>query len=444
MTNAGIPANTDRETHTAPLTHAEDPTVPERVGGWLWVIYPVAQAALGLVWGAVLSVLLAKQIALTITDPSASAGALGLVIAAGAVVAMIATPILGRLSDRTPGRFLGRRNIWILGGSILGAAGLLFTATVENPTVLAIVWPIAILPLSGLSAALIAVLPERVPVRNRGGMSGLVGSASIVGTTAGIVVGGLTTSVFVGYLVVAIILLVVSTIFALSTRDYKPAPGSESGTVDTTIVDPVTGAVSVVTSPIQTLRQSPNFWWAFAGRFMMILGYYLTTGFGLYVLRDFIKVGDTQAAGEVYAGVQSFSLIFVLISAIGGGIIADKLDRTRLFVIISSALFVPAALILLFFPTLPGVFVANALFGFAFGAYLAVDQSLMSRVLPSKQNSARDLGILNIANSGAQIAGPALAGAIIAATGQYPILFILTAVLAAGGALVTRFIRGIR
>jgi Na+/melibiose symporter-like transporter len=50
-------------------------------------------------------------------------GALGLVTGVGALVAVVATPLAGALSDRTTSRF-GRRLPWLVGGTLLGALAL--------------------------------------------------------------------------------------------------------------------------------------------------------------------------------------------------------------------------------------------------------------------------------------------------------------------------------
>src|SRR3954467_2309977 len=50
-------------------------------------------------------------------------GALGWVSGAGALVAVIATPLAGALSDRTTSRY-GRRLPWLVGGTTLGGLAL--------------------------------------------------------------------------------------------------------------------------------------------------------------------------------------------------------------------------------------------------------------------------------------------------------------------------------
>jgi MFS family permease len=86
--------------------------------------------------------------------------------------------------------------------------------------------------------------------------------------------------------------------------------------------------------------------------------------------------------------------------------------------------------------------VAAVLFGTGFGAYLAVDQALITQVLPSAASRGKDLGLINIA-----IAGPAAVGGLLAAllvtVGHYPALFASTAVCAAVGATLVWRIKSV-
>jgi MFS family permease len=77
---------------------------------------------------------------------------------------------------------------------------------------------------------------------------------------------------------------------------------------------------------------------------------------------------------------------------------------------------------------------AAALFGVGYGAYIAVDQALITQVLPKAHDRAKDLGIINIA-----IVCPGAIGALIAAPlvslAGYPALFGATAAVAIAGAI---------
>jgi MFS family permease len=118
--------------------------------------------------------------------------------------------------------------------------------------------------------------------------------------------------------------------------------------------------------------------------------------------------------------------------------ISDRLGRRKMIVTLSGALMAAAALLLTFVETWDAAIGAAVLFGVGFGAYLAVDQALITQVLPAARDRAKDLGVINIA-----IVCPSAIGAVIAAPlvslGGYPTLYAGTAVVAiAGSVLVWR------
>jgi MFS family permease len=393
----------------------------------------LALIGIGSIWGAVLQVLMGRQVANLVDDPQAEAGRLGLVVSVGAIVAVIAQPVLGRLSDRTRVSLLGRRNVWILGGAAVSAVALLATALASSLILLAVAWAVAIIPLSGVQAALTAVLPERVPLSRRGTMSGLVGMSQVIGGVTGVGVASLAGSVLIGYAVLAAFLMATCALFALTTTD-APAPVVAQSAEQRRAAGRVPG-----------LRTHPDYWWTFFGRFMMLLAYFFIASFGLYLLRDYIEVGDgsIEDASHALVPAAAVAALLTLVSALIGGLLVDRFGKVRIFVAIASLVFVPSGAVLFFVPTYTGYLVALAILGVAFGIYTAVDQVLITRVLPGDANAARDLGILNIANAGPQVIAPVLAGSIISLTGNYRILFVIMIFLAATAATSVRFIKSV-
>jgi MFS family permease len=127
--------------------------------------------------------------------------ALAIVVTPGLIVALLANPFFGLLSDRTPGRF-GRRRPYVLIGTLvnvvgLGLMALLPTMLVGNHTgnVLA---PSLLVLMGGqmgvqfannaAAAPFHALLPDLVPQEQRGLASGIMGLAYWCGTIAGVVV----------------------------------------------------------------------------------------------------------------------------------------------------------------------------------------------------------------------------------------------------------------
>jgi MFS family permease len=102
-----------------------------------------------------------------------------------------------------------------------------------------------------------------------------------------------------------------------------------------------------------------------------------------------------------------------------------------------------AALLLTFWETWPSAMAAALLYGLGYGAYIAVDQALITQVLPKAHDRAKDLGIINIA-----IVCPGAIGALIAAPlvslAGYPALFGATAVVAIAASIGVWRIKSVR
>lgn len=405
---------------------------PQSMSRWLWLVYPLAFVGVNAVWGGVVQVLLGTQVA-QLVGPDNAPATLGIVSSVAAISSVISQPVAGFLNDRTKSRF-GRRNVWVAGASVVSVVALLATALSPSIPVLAIVWAAAMWPLNALQGALGAVLPERVPLRHRGAMSGIVGSIGFAGTFLGVAIAGLTGSVFIGYAGIAAVVLVTSLLFAFSTKDYFPSQGASAK------------AEGKSAAKLPSLRTDRDYWWTFAGRFTMLFGYFSVSAFQLYILQNYVKVGDQsiEAASAALVGLSGISTIATIIFALIGGWVSDRFARLRIFVAGATLMLVPAGLVYLLVPTYAGALIANLILGAGFGIYLAVDQALISRVLPNLDNAARDLGIMNIANAGPQIIAPVVGGALVTLIGGYQVLFWVMIAFVCLSAVFVRFIRSVR
>jgi MFS family permease len=101
------------------------------------------------------------------------------------MLAMVANPFFGKMSDRTASR-LGMRRPWMVGGLAGGSLGILVVALAPNIPVVLAGWCMAQLFFNSLLAAMVAVLPDQVPSVQRGQVSGVLGVclpvASVCGT----------------------------------------------------------------------------------------------------------------------------------------------------------------------------------------------------------------------------------------------------------------------
>ena len=70
------------------------------------------------------------------------------------------------------------------------------------------------------------------------------------------------------------------------------------------------------------------------------------------------------------------------------------------------------------------------------GAYNAVDQALNVAVLPNPNSAAKDLGIINMANTLGQVFGPMIAAVAISTMGYRSIFPVETSICVLGGLLI--------
>jgi MFS family permease len=398
-----------------------------------WV-FGLTLASLGM-WTAAQTpqqVILALQ--LQDITPKHKVVALGVATGVAAISSALATPIVGMLSDRTAhgrriGRFSGRRHRWTLIMAVLAAACLVLLALQNTVFGVALLWFAFSAFQNGEYASLSAAVPDHVPVRQRATVSGWVGMPIALGLVLGtvLVVDVLDQHLVVSYITLAILMVVLALPFVLFTPDHPLAPDHR---------DPFSWrrlAGSYWLSP----RQYPDFGWAWLTRFLSSLAIAMGTLYLLYFLRDAVHYARLFPGQTAADGLLILILIYtvcVVIASIVGGIISDRSGRRKRMVVVSSMLIAAAALLLTFSQTWSAALGAAVLFGLGYGAYIAVDQALITQVLPAARDRAKDLGIINIA-----IVCPGAIGALIAAPlvslAGYPALFGATTVVAVAASL---------
>jgi MFS family permease len=402
-----------------------EPTVRVRRG---WVaLLSLANLGLWMAFFTPIQVLLPQQIGQI--APTNKEVMLGWVTGLAALAALIANPLAGALSDRSglrlAGRKLGRRHPWTLGGAFLGALALVLLAGQHTIVGIALCWVGAQVCLNAMLATLTAAVPDRVPVDQRGAVSGWVGIPQIAGLMVGVVlVTAVASGITAGYLTVAALTVLLTLPFVLLTQDdhlsrrhRPPRRGMYSG---------------FWISP----RRYPDFAWAFVTRFAIQLGNAIGTLYLLYFLTDAVGLADPQGGVLVLILVYAVGLVA---TAVLGGALSDRSGRRKIFVIGSGVVMAAAMLVLAIWPTWPGAVTAAAILGGGFGIYVAVDAALITQVLPGAAGRAKDLGMINIANSAPQVLGPAISAPIVVHLGGYPVLYAVgAAVTLLGGVLVAK------
>ena len=408
---------------------------PTRRVGRSWIAL-IALANLGLYLGyfGPIAVLLPNQVQ-AIAGPAHKVAALGWVTGIGAAVAMISNPVAGALSDRTTSRF-GRRHPWTVCGALAGAVALVLLAGQSTIAGVIIAWCLAQAGLNAMQASVTAGVPDHVPVAQRGLVSGWIGLPQTVGVVLAVVLVTVVVTGNAGYVLIAAVVVACVLPFALTTPD-PPLPRSAR---------PPFAWRAFARSFWLSPRRYPDFAWAWLTRFAVNLGNAMALLYLLYFLRDKIHYSQLFPGQKAENGLLVLILIYtvaVVLTAVTGGVVSDRTGRRKLPVTVSGLVMAVPAVMLALWPSWPVAIASAAIIGLGFGVYLSVDQALVTQVLPSAAGRAKDLGIINIANSGPQVLAPAIAAPLVSQLGGYPTLFLSVAVITVLGSAFVWKIRSV-
>lgn len=364
-------------------------------------------------------------------DPVAKVALFGTLTAVGAVAGLVANIVFGSLSDRSRSRW-GRRNPWILAGGFVAAASLAGMSLTGVFGLLVLCYVGFQIGLNALLAPLAAVLPDRVPLARRGLASALIGFGTLVAQSLGAVVGAaFLTEVRTGLAIVPWIVAVTSVIFFIFARDKsnleQPKIRVSWGEVLGTFRIPL----------------DRDYLLALFGRLALLLAFYCVMLYQYYLLKDFIGLDQAGVASMIaLAGITM--AVAAGIGTLVSGPLSDKLKRRKPLVVIASLVIAVALVPLIVVPSTATFLLFIAVGGFAYGIYIAVDQALMSEVLPTAANHGKDMGILNVANTAPQFIAPGIAALALGIGMGYTGLFTVAAVLAVIAAVVIGLIRRVR
>lgn len=421
-------------TTVQPRPPATAPSVPDAPAK---LIVAMALAQLGAYLTILTPVIVTMSIRVAQIAPDDKAAALGTVLSVGAVLALVGNPFFGAMSDRTTSRF-GRRRPWLLGGMLVGFAGLLVVALGGSIPVLTAGWALAQLGVNATLSTLTALLPDQIPAQQRGRVSGILGLMTSVAILAGsALAAALAGSALLMFAVPSAIGVATVALLVVVLKDRPAekghfAPYRFKEFLRTFYVSP---------------RRHADFFWNIISRFLIWMGLASVTTYQAYLLIDrFGYTTDNVATGILLSTLISTGGLVV--GSTVGGTLSDRLGRRKPFVL-GAGVVVSAALVIIAFAGSFAVFLAaSLLFGLGQGAYLAVDLALATDVLPDPDDAAKDMGVLNIANALPQSLVPILAAPILAvgsgAGSNYSLLFLCGAVVSVAGSLLVRMVRGAR
>lgn len=366
-------------------------------------------------------------------DDAGKVGALATISAVSAFAAMIAMPLAGVITDRTRTRF-GARRPWILIGVTIGALAMITAGLSTSIATLTIAVVFVQFGFGVFGAPFTAILPDRVPVRFRGRYSTLAGVGTLLGGVLGAIIGSVfVNAIFLGYSSVAGAMLLLTVWFVVAVKD-KDNRGEAR--------QPFNLLAFLKAFWVNPVRY-PDFFWGFLGRILLFGGYSLLNTYSLYILQDYIGV-PVEESLALAPLIGLAALPTILLSTAIAGPLSDRMGRRKPIVLVAGIIIALGAAIPIISPTVLGIILSTVIVGLGFGAFIAVDQALMSSLLPDAERFGTDLGVLNIASTLPGVVGPAIAGMIVLAFGGYLALYVAVLIIAMIGAFAVLAIKSVR
>lgn len=361
---------------------------------------------------AIVSAVLLPQHLKDLVGPNASTAIFGVLNAATAIASLVSNLLFGNLSDRTRSVF-GRRTPWVVGGGLVGGLSLFLIGVLSNAWAIGIMYCICMFGLNMMIAPVIATLSDRVPDDMRATMSAFMSAGTTVGTSMGTIIGARFITIQLPGFIIAGVLMGIAGICTVivwptekSSKDMPPVKGG-FGELIASFRPPVKGA--------------RDFWLAFVGRTLLIFSYYMILNYQLYILESFIGQSKTSAAATISV-MSVITMVVGLVGSIASGAISDFIGRRKLPVIVASVLLIIGYLLPWIMKSPSSMMLFAGFAGLGYAVYGAVDQALNVDVLPSKEEAGKDLGILNIATTLGQMAGP-IVTSILVVRGGYNLVF---------------------
>lgn len=389
--------------------------------------------------GALLSVtVLTLSLKATVLDPDRATTILSLVASVGAVVTVVLYPLMGRLSDRTPGR-LGRRRPYLLGGGVLIGAGAVMMVLASAVPLLTVGF--VLLSIGYVTALVVAsaLVPDQVPEDRRGPASTIVGLGMPVGAVIGLFLAQLVEASLTAMILLPSVLAMLGCLaLALTITDRPLERGSAPA---------FTVAELVSTYWVNPLRR-PAFGLAWVSRLLLFLGVSAVNAYQAFYMIMVLHVSTAEVAGKVFLATLVLTVASMATAPIASRI-SERIHRRKPFVIGAAVVFALGMGLVAAASSFGGFVLAMVVLGAGQGVYLAVDFALVTQVLPDPANPAKDLGIMNLANTLPASIVPAVAPALLAigaAAGEknFTALFVAGAVTAVLGAVAIIPIRGVR
>lgn len=326
---------------------------------------------------------------------------LGVIVAVGALVSILANLLISAVSDRTRVSF-GRRTPWMVGGGVLCALFTLILGAAYSFISIGIMWALLNLSFAMVTAPLNAAFSERVPDKFRVSLVRWRGIGQMLGQAVGAWVGTLcfAFSTHFTYETFAVAAVLFAAAGVVTVLVWPKEPSSEAQPYERFRSE-------VLCAQLRPPRNAPRFHAVFGARLLLMMTVGMTGVFLWYIVRYFAAangIGVELTSGlylrpwAVVAAMAIATLAGAAVAARLAGPLDERFEDVRGPLWVAYALYAVALLVTPQWLNAIAL-MAFALFsGFAFGLIDALGQGLVLEALPDPRRSGHDLGVLNLAN----------------------------------------------
>jgi MFS family permease len=421
--------------HPALTEPTLEPNRPVSLG--FQILLGLANAGATITLLPILTVLIPTQV--TQIDPLHTASGLALVLSLGAIGALVGNPLAGALSDRTTSRF-GRRRPWLLIGLLGSVLGLFLMAGSRSIPLLAAAWFMVQFFGNVLMSGYAAVVPDRVPVRQRGTTQAIIGLSAPVAIVLSDVLFTQVRDLRAAYYPVIAAVVVITLLFLCLYREECLPKGHL----------PPFRLGRFLASFWISPRANPGFAVTWVMWLVVWLGYNVGTGsfFFLYVqnITRYESLFPGHAVKEGIALLQMAQIVIGVPLMLSVGVLSDRAGRRKPFVLAGIVAIGVGAALLAGFSNWPVVVAASLICGSGFWIFYNLGLAMITQMLPSAHSRGKDLGVINVAACVPQIIMPAVGAGILNIWGTasptgYHILFAIAAASAGLGIFLMRYVR---
>jgi MFS family permease len=428
-----------------------------RLGHLDFALLSAYWVAIGFLWTS-LGGLIIPDLVLQLVGRAHEGVALGVLEGIGSLMAVVWQPVIGAVSDRTSSRWGRRRPFIVIGtaGDVIFLVGLALSGTYWLVVIFYFLLQTASNTAQGPYQGL---MPDVVPLEQRGTASGYYGVSNVVGLLAGTIGAGFLL-VHAGRLVAILAIcgvLVATMLPTVLLIPDKARPTSKQ----------FTGVRQALVATFSRPLRYPAFLWLMASRLLILMGLVGVQSFVFFYFSNVFFEGNrhaTIAASRTLLGLVIISAFAVSLPAARA---SDRFGR-RPFILVGGLLGAAGVLMLVFshYELIPPRVVepladalnvpdlaaqatlVGVLIGIGYGLFFSVDWAFIQDVIPSAE-AGLFMGFSNIATAGSGIIARFVGGflldpfnagpRILGLPGGYPVIFsVFCACLLIGALLILK------